>query len=185
MTRAGRLAAGLLFAAALVAGSATDGRRSSPSLVLGGYHVLAADFHVHMFPLGWSTLSPWDTVIEARHQGLDVIAMVPHNLVWPGKVGRWFSNLIGGPMVITGEEITAPDYHLLAVGVEETISARLPIVGATGAVLRRSLLEMTSLVHRSIDEVHHSDRLHLRACALRSKKPVRCTLKRKTAVSLP
>jgi len=134
VTRAGRLTAGLLFAGALVTGSATDGRRSSPSLVLGGYHVLAADFHVHMFPLGWSTLSPWDTVIEARHQGLDVIAMVPHNLVWPGKVGRWFSSLISGPIVITGEEITAPDYHLLAVGVDESISSRLPIIGAIEAV---------------------------------------------------
>ena len=34
---------------------------------------------------------------------------------------------------------------------------------------------------RSIDEVHHSDRFHLRACARKLKKPVRCTLKRKTA----
>ena len=51
--------------------------------------LLGADFHVHMFPLGWSTLAPWDALIEARHQGLDVIALVPHNIVWLAKVGRW------------------------------------------------------------------------------------------------
>jgi hypothetical protein len=137
VTGADRLAVGALFAAALVTGTAGDVPRPSPARALGGYQVLAADFHVHMFPLGWATLAPWDTVIEARHQGLDVIAMVPHNLVWLGKVGRWFSPILGGPMVIAGEEITAPDYHLLAVGIDEPVSAQLPIGRAIAEVHRQ------------------------------------------------
>ena len=130
MIRGGRLAAAGVLAAAVLAGTTTDVARPSTARTIGEYHVLAADFHVHMFPLGWSTLAPWDTLIEARHQGLDVIALVPHNIVWLAKVGRWLSRPLGGPMVIVGEEITAPDYHLLGVGISETVSAQLPVVRA-------------------------------------------------------
>ena len=129
MTNPARLATALLIAA-LAAGTATDIPRPRVDRTIGGYHVLQSDFHVHMFPLGWSTLAPWDTVIEARYQGLDVIGLVPHNLVWLGKVGRWFSQAVSGPMVIAGEEITAPNYHLLAIGISRTISPYLPLVRA-------------------------------------------------------
>jgi hypothetical protein len=89
--------------------------------MLGGYRVLSADFHVHSFPLSWSTLSPWDTVIEAHRQGLDVIAMTPHNHMWGAKVGRWYARVAGGPIVIAGEEIVSGRYHLLAIGIQRTI----------------------------------------------------------------
>ena len=125
------------FGAAIAAGTVTDTRQSTPARVLGDYHVLAADVHVHVFPLGWSTLAPWDTIGEARHQGLDVIALVPHNITWLAKVGRWVSRFFDGPMVIVGEEITAPDYHLLAVGIEHTISARLTLTQAIADVHRQ------------------------------------------------
>jgi hypothetical protein len=127
----------VLFGAALVAGTATDTRRPAPERVLGGYQVLAADFHVHMFPLGWSTLAPWDTIVEARHQGLDVIGLVPHNITWLAKVGDWVSRFIDGPIVIVGEEITAPDYHLLGVGIHRTIPARLTVAQAIAEVHRQ------------------------------------------------
>lgn len=106
-----------VLAAAVVAGTIADRGTPRSSRHIGEYVVLAADFHVHSFPGTWSTLSPWDTVIEARHQGLDAIAMTPHNAVWAGKLGRWWSSLIGGPIVLPGEEITTPRYHLLAVGI--------------------------------------------------------------------
>ena len=115
----------------------TDTRRPSPARVLGDFHVLAADFHVHMFPLGWSTLAPWDTIVEARHQGLDVIALVPHNITWLAKIGEWVAQFIDGPMVIVGEEITAPDYHLLGVGIDRAISARLTVTEAIAEVHRQ------------------------------------------------
>jgi hypothetical protein len=128
---------GGLLLTAIVAGTVADVPRAHPPLVLGGYHVLAADFHVHSFPLSWATLTPWDTVIEARQQGLDVIAMTPHNHVWVAKVGRWFSQWTGGPTVFVGEEIVSTRYHLLAVGIVDTISWRQTASGAIDEVHRQ------------------------------------------------
>jgi hypothetical protein len=110
-----------LVLAALVAGTLSDTPRKNPVVMLGGYRVLAADFHVHSFPLSWAFLGPFDTVEEANRQGLDVIAMTPHNLIWVAEVGHWFSQVTGGPTVLVGEEIVSPRYHLLAIGIQRTI----------------------------------------------------------------
>jgi hypothetical protein len=107
------VAACALLAVSFAAGTFFDTARQSPVIMIGGYRVLAADFHVHSFPLSWATLAPWDTVIEARRQGLDVIAMTPHNYVWAVKADR--------PIVLAGEEIVSARYHLLAVGIQRTI----------------------------------------------------------------
>src|SRR5262245_27057738 len=117
MMDARQLAIGGLLAAALVAGTVSDAPAVHASRTIGGYQVLETDFHVHSFPFSWSTLSPWDTVLEARRQGLDVIVMTPHNHVWVAKLGHWFSQRIDGPLVIVGEEIAAARYHLLAAGI--------------------------------------------------------------------
>ncbi|HYN05957.1 MAG TPA: hypothetical protein VES67_01080 [Vicinamibacterales bacterium] len=137
MTLVSRFLVPSLLAGALVAGTVMDRPRPRVPRMLGGYHVLAADFHVHMFPLGWATLAPWDTVIEARYQGLDVIALTPHNLIWPARIGKWFSRVTGGPMVIVGEEIPAPDYHLLGIGLTERVSYDQPLSGAIDDVHRQ------------------------------------------------
>jgi hypothetical protein len=128
--------AGLLLTA-IVAGTISDVPRRHPPLVLHGYGVLAADFHVHSFPLSWATLSPWDTVIDAQWQGLDVIAMTGHNHVWVAKAGRWFSRLIHGPTVLVGEEIVSSHYHLLAVGIDTTVSWKQTAASAIDAVHRQ------------------------------------------------
>ena len=129
-------AAGLL-AASMFAGAIADSPPPHRELVLGGYHVLAADFHVHAFPLSWATRAPWDTVVEAQRQGLDAIAIVGHNHVWVSRVGRWFSRLVGGPVVLTGEEIVSPRYHLLAIGIQDTIGWRQPVASAIAEVHRQ------------------------------------------------
>jgi len=103
----------------------------------GGYQVLAADFHVHSLPLSWGTLSPFDTVLEARRQGLDAIAMSGHNNVWVSQVGRWFSRLIGGPVVLTAEEIHSPGYHMIAVGIEHAVSWRATAAEAVEEIHRQ------------------------------------------------
>jgi hypothetical protein len=95
--RAARWISGCLLLVSLAAGTLSDTSSKNPPIMLGGYRVLAADFHVHSFPLSWSTLAPWDAVLETRRQGLDVIAVTGHNHVWVAKVGRWFSRLVGGP----------------------------------------------------------------------------------------
>src|ERR1051325_9057248 len=101
-------------------GTLSDISRQHTQLKLGEYVVLAADFHIHSFPLSWGVLSPWDTVIEARREGLDVIAMTPHNHTWVAKVGHWFSRLSDRPIVLVGEEIHSTGYHLLALNIDKT-----------------------------------------------------------------
>jgi hypothetical protein len=118
----------------LIAGTASDGARKNPPIVLGGYRVLAADFHVHSFPLSWATLGPWETVVEAQRQGLDAVAMTGHNNVWVAKLGRWISQLTNGPTVLPGEEIVTPKYHLLAVGIEHEVSWRQPAESAIAEI---------------------------------------------------
>jgi predicted metal-dependent phosphoesterase TrpH len=129
-------AAGLLLASIAV-GTIGDASRVRPHLMLGGCRVVAADFHVHSFPLSWATLAPWDTAWEAQRQGLDAIAIVGHNHVWVSKVGRWLSRMTGGPLVLTGEEIVSAHYHLLAIGIDSTIDWRQSATSAIEQVHRQ------------------------------------------------
>jgi hypothetical protein len=119
-----RLISGSLVLAAIAAGTFAEAPRANPPLVLGGYQVLAGDFHVHMHPLSWAALTPWDTVLETRRQRLDVVAMAGQNNVWTGKVARWFSRRIGGPTVLVSQEVHTPRYHMIAAGIESTIDWR-------------------------------------------------------------
>ena len=54
-----RAVSGCLLLVAIAAGTLSDVPAAKQPIVLGGYHVLAADFHVHTFPLSASTLAPW------------------------------------------------------------------------------------------------------------------------------
>lgn len=76
-------------------------------------------------------------MLEARHDGLDVIAMTPHNHIWVAKVGRWFSEHVGGPTILIGEEIVTPRYHLLGVGIHEVIGWRQPAASAIDEIHRQ------------------------------------------------
>jgi hypothetical protein len=129
MTWTRAIAAGLLVLA-LVAGTISDVAPKRPAIVLGGYKVLAADFHVHTNLFSGGSLAPWDLVLEARRRGLDALAITPHNQVVQAKIGRWFSKLVGGPTILVGEEVRTAAYHLIAVGVENRISAMQPASGA-------------------------------------------------------
>ena len=131
-----RIIAGCLLVIAVAAGALSELPRRNAPVVLGSYRVLAADFHVHSFPLG-ALLAPWDTVLEAQRQGLDVVAMTGHNHVWVAKIGRWFSRRIGGPTVLVGEEITSPNYHLIAVGIDTAVSWRRTAAAAIDDVHRQ------------------------------------------------
>jgi len=136
-----RKASGCLLLLAIAAGTWSDAPRRHSPVVLGGYRVLAADFHVHTFPLSAGTLAPWDLVLEARRQDLDAIAITGHNQVVAGRLGRWFSrwvaHWIDAPTVLAGEEIHAPDYHLIAVGIDTTVSWRLNAASAIDEIHRQ------------------------------------------------
>ena len=116
-----RLISGMLAILGAVAGTV-----SNPSLLLppperGTYKIVEADLHVHTH-LGDGILSPFSLVLQARHQGLHAFAITDHNQILAGKWTRRFSNLIGGPTVLLGEEITAPDFHMIGVGLSERVA---------------------------------------------------------------
>jgi hypothetical protein len=125
-----------LVAAGLAIGTATDTAPDRPPLELGGYRVLAADFHSHPAPLSGSSIAAWDMTIEAQRQGLDVIAITPQNGALAGRIGRWFAERTGGPIVIAGEEIHGPRYHMIALGAAY-LSWRLPAREAIDEIHRQ------------------------------------------------
>lgn len=125
--------AGLLLVVAAAIGAHLDPHPSPLAAKRGGWEVVEADLHVHTrFSDGF--LSPFDVVWNARRQGLGAIAITEHNVVFPGYMAAWYARLVGGPEVIRGEEITTRDAHLLAYGLEHTVSARLPTVQAIDEV---------------------------------------------------
>jgi predicted metal-dependent phosphoesterase TrpH len=149
--------AGVLIGVALFAGTMADRLSARASRTMGGYQVLIADFHVHAFPQTWSTLSPWDTVIEAGRRGMDAIAIVPHDSVWCSKLARWFANVSGGPLVLTGEEITTPGYHLLAVGITETVAADFSAAEAIERVHRQGGVAIAAHPYRNMWPAYGAD----------------------------
>src|SRR5262249_54528964 len=102
----------------------------------GGYRVLEADFHAHTrFSDGF--LSPFDLVLQARRRGLDALAITEHNIVFPGKMGRWFSGIIGRPPLPVREEGTKRTFHLHGVGIEERVDASQPLPDVLAAIHRQ------------------------------------------------
>ena len=123
MTRAGL---GLVVAA-IVVGTLADQPRPRKEIMLGGYRVLAADFHTHSSTWSDGAITPFGMVIDARYQGLDAIAITGHRQTLDARWGRWFAEKIGGPIVLVGEELPEIPHHVIAVGIQTTVDSALPI----------------------------------------------------------
>jgi len=126
-----RTLAGAAILAALVAvGTALD-RRHVPQP--GSATVLEADLHVHPFP-GDGVLTVGELRHEAERRGLDVIAVTAHN----NRVGLDFApqrgDDPGGVIVLPGQEITAPGFHIVAVGIDRLIDWRLNAADAIASI---------------------------------------------------
>jgi hypothetical protein len=130
MNRLRRAFAGL-FAAGLVLGSfGPDEIRVPP--FQNGYWILAGDFHVHGF-LGDGGLMPWDLAREARRRRLDVIALTNHNqMLAVNLAASWFA--VPGLMILPSQELTAPHYHVAAVGITQPVGWRDSIPDAVAAI---------------------------------------------------
>jgi predicted metal-dependent phosphoesterase TrpH len=119
-----------------VIGSAEDPRPQRPELRRGPWRVLSADFHAHTrFSDGF--LSPPELVMQAERRGLDVIAVTEHNLLFPAEMARAYSELVGGPTVLLGEEITTAAFHVTAIGIEERISPYQPLASVIAEAHRQ------------------------------------------------
>jgi hypothetical protein len=126
-----------MLLAGLAAGSLSDITPRRDPVYAGGYRVLAADFHLHTFPLSASTLTPWDLLWDAQRQGLDAIAVCGHNEVWSGRAAHWFARHFGGPAVLPCEEIHGPAFHMIAAGIHATVSWRLSAADAIAEIHRQ------------------------------------------------
>ena len=120
--RSPRVRAGALLALGITIGTLADRVPARALKRAGDFYVLTGDFHVHAFP-GDGSLAPWTLRQEASRAGLDVFAVTNHNMVFTARFAEWLARRTGGPIIIAGQEITNPEYHLIAVGLERTVNA--------------------------------------------------------------
>jgi predicted metal-dependent phosphoesterase TrpH len=130
---ASRLVGILLWVGGLVLGTVTDTTPERPALYRNGYRVLAGDFHVHGF-LGDGVLPPWDLIREARRRGLDVIALTNHNQMLAMRIAERMPRKVRDVLLLPGEELTAPGFHLAVVGIARAVDWTQPVVAVVDAV---------------------------------------------------
>jgi hypothetical protein len=99
----------------------------------GGFHVVSADLHVHAFP-GDGGLPPWDIRREARRRGIDVVAITNHNHALALRLDRALFTPPPRPLVLAAEETTSSRYHLVSLGIRESIDWRLSLPDAIRAI---------------------------------------------------
>jgi len=99
----------------------------------GAFHVVTADLHVHAFP-GDGGLPPWDIRREARRRGIDVVAISNHNHAIALQIDRALFTPPRRPLVLAAEETTSTRYHLVSLGIRESVDWRLSLPDAIRAV---------------------------------------------------
>jgi predicted metal-dependent phosphoesterase TrpH len=122
-----------VLATAIAIGTLADHVPSRLPRRVGDYVVLEGDFHVHAFP-GDGALAPWTLRDAAAREGIEVFAVTNHNRTFTARFAQWMAARSNGPIIIAGQEITNPAYHLIAVGVEHTVNADQPTKGAIADV---------------------------------------------------
>jgi predicted metal-dependent phosphoesterase TrpH len=149
----------VLLIAGLTLGSVAGSRVEQSAIRSPGPVVLAADLHVHALP-GDGVLPAWELRREAARRGLDVIVITNHN---QSIAARLPSGGQGGstPIVIPGQEITSPRFHLVAAGVRRIVDWRLPMRQAIEAVQAQGGVAIAAHPVRESWRVHDEDALRL------------------------
>ena len=129
----GRAIALALLAAGLGLGTVSDWLPDHPPKKRGDRLVLVADLHVHAFP-GDGAIGPFNLGREARRRGLHAIALTNHNQVFTARFARWWSQRWGGAIIFTGQEVTNPGHHIVALGIHEVVDWRLSPVDTVAAI---------------------------------------------------
>jgi hypothetical protein len=122
-----------VFGIGILLGTAFDTVAYRPPSRSGEYFVLAGDFHVHAAP-GDGSLTPSALRDEAVRQGIDVIAITNHNQFVAASLVSSLAGDLDRPIVLTGEEVTNPDYHLIAVGIDHVVRSDLSAADAVAAI---------------------------------------------------
>jgi hypothetical protein len=156
-----RIAAIVSLAIAAAVGTVLDRHRQLPEVkrAANGLVVLSGDFHVHAF-VGDGGLAPWQLPVEAARRDLDVIAVTNHNQTLAARIASRLSPRDGSTLVIEGQEITAPRYHMIAVGVSQTVDWRLSAADAAREVHRQGGVAIAA---HPVPTSWHADSESLRA----------------------
>ena len=128
-----RLVAVAVLAGALVTATVIDQRALTAGAARNA-GILEVDLHVHAFP-GDGSLPRWELQREAARRGLDAIVITNHNQTIAGRFGPVLRS--SDVLVIPGQEVTTPAFHLIAAGVRETIDWRLPLPEMVAAIHRQ------------------------------------------------
>jgi len=99
----------------------------------GDDFILAGDFHVHAAP-GDGSLTPSELRREASRAGLDVIAITNHNQIAAAPLVSALDADNDQPIVLLGEEVTHPTYHLIAVGITRAVRPQPSVADAVAAI---------------------------------------------------
>ena len=126
-----KLVAAIAFAAAVAIGTRIDSTRPVPPVRHPG--IMVADLHVHPYP-GDGALPVSELQREARRRGLDLIAVTAHNNRLGLKLGAVMPLDPDGPIIVSGQEITTPTFHMVAVGIDRGIDWRLSARDAIAAI---------------------------------------------------
>lgn len=135
--------AGVVFVIGLALGTISDEHPARPAVTRGPWRVLQADFHAHT-RISDGFLSPPELVIQASRRGLDVLAVTEHNLLFPAEIARWWSELVGGPTILLGEEVTTRAWHLHAIGIHTRVSPSLPLAEVIDEIHRQGGLAIAA-----------------------------------------
>lgn len=125
-----------LIGGAVIAGTVLDRVPVRSPARAGDQFVLAADFHVHAF-VGDGGVPPWELGREAHRRGLDVIVVSNHNQLLAARLAGFGSRVYGpeqSALIIPGQELTAPRFHMIAAGISRAIDWRLPAAEAVAAI---------------------------------------------------
>lgn len=125
----GRALAIVMLIGSIAAATFTRDAPSIQLLASGDYAIVTADFHVHGF-LGDGALPPSEIRREAARRGLDAVVITNHNQMYAASLDRALFAAPRRPLFIAGEELTTPDYHVIALGIREPVDWRLPLADA-------------------------------------------------------
>jgi len=128
-----RIAAAAALALSVAFSTAIDHAPSAAHATAQGFRIVTADLHVHAFP-GDGGLPPWDIRREARRRGIDVVAISNHNHAIALQLDRALFTPPPHPLVLAAEETTSSRYHLVSLGIRESIDWRLSLPDAIRAV---------------------------------------------------
>ena len=121
----------VLLIAGLTVGTIADDFAPRTPVKTARGTLLRADLHVHAFP-GDGLLPAWELANEANRRGIDVIAITNHNQTLAASFPTRSPGRL--PLVLRGQEVTTPSFHLVAIGVRQLIDWRLPLSAVIDAI---------------------------------------------------